>query len=118
VSEDVLKTYKFHVQIAEEDVRDGNANPWERVVTGLAAALRAERAGREEDKLCIEELADNLLNQLARVSELEAILSQETKRVAELEREKRLASDWECANCGRTNPGTMPYCPCREEHEQ
>jgi hypothetical protein len=86
VSEDVLKTYKFHVQIAEEDVRDGNANPWERVVTGLAAALRAERAGREEDKLCIEELADNLLNQLARVSELEAILSQETKRVAELER--------------------------------
>jgi len=39
-------------------------------------------------------------------------------RVAELESDKRLASDWECADCGRINPGTMPYCACRGEHEQ
>jgi len=83
VSEDVLKTYEFHVKIAEEDVRDGDATPWERVVAAFASTIR----------------------------ELQA-------RVAELESDKRLASDWECADCGRINPGTMPYCACRGEHEQ
>ena len=39
-------------------------------------------------------------------------------RVAELEPEKRLVSDWECPSCGRVNPGTMRHCPCREDgHE-
>jgi hypothetical protein len=40
---DVLEQYEFHVQISEEDVRDGTANPWERVVAGLAAEIRALR---------------------------------------------------------------------------
>ena len=40
VSEDVLKTYEFHVKIAEEDVRDGDATPWERVVAAFASTIR------------------------------------------------------------------------------
>ena len=51
----------------------------------LAAALRAEREQRQTDKICIDELAANLLNQLARVSELEGLLLVEERRVAELE---------------------------------
>ena len=44
MSEDVLKTYEFHVQIAEEDVRDGDATPWERVVAAFASTIRELRA--------------------------------------------------------------------------
>jgi len=44
VSEDVLKTYEFHVQIAEEDVRDGDATPWERVVAAFASTIRELQA--------------------------------------------------------------------------
>jgi hypothetical protein len=50
VSEDVLKTYEFHVQVAEEDVRDGDANPWERVVADLAAEVRRMR----ENEVCAD----------------------------------------------------------------
>jgi rubrerythrin len=46
---------------------------------------------------------------------LAAALRAERARVVELETEKRLASEWKCAICGRINPGTMPHCPCREE---
>ena len=56
----------------------------------LAAALRAEREQRQTDKICIDELAANLLNQLARVSELEGLLLVEERRVAELEADARL----------------------------
>ena len=44
VSEDVLKTYEFHVKIAEEDVRDGDATPWERVVAAFASTIRELQA--------------------------------------------------------------------------
>ena len=44
MSEDVLKTYEFHVQIAEEDVRDGDATPWERVVAAFASTIRELQA--------------------------------------------------------------------------
>jgi len=39
-------------------------------------------------------------------------------RLAELEAELRPFMTWTCANCGRINPGTMPYCPCREESDE
>lgn len=48
MSEDVLKRYEFHLQIAEEDVRDGDANPWERVVAALAAEARTLKARVKE----------------------------------------------------------------------
>jgi chromosome segregation ATPase len=44
MSEDVLEQYEFHVQIAEEDVRDGDATPWERVVAAFASTIRELRA--------------------------------------------------------------------------
>jgi hypothetical protein len=119
MSEDVLVEYAAVIYEASkqdrgyESARDDDKQD---AIRDLAAALRAERLLGETDKTCIEELGGDLLNQLARVSELEAILSQAEKRVAELEMEKRLASDWECSSCGRINPGTMPHCPCREEY--
>jgi uncharacterized protein HemX len=51
----------------------------------------------------------------SRLAERDTQIRELQTRVAELESDKRLASDWECADCGRINPGTMPYCPCREE---
>ena len=73
MSEDVLKTYEFHVQIAEEDVRDGDANPWERVVADLAAEVRRLR----ENEVCADtECRDLHIRELrARVAELETILA-------------------------------------------
>ena len=73
VSEDVLKTYEFHVQIAEEDVRDGDANPWERVVADLAAEVRRLR----ENEVCADtECRDLHIRELrARVAELETRLN-------------------------------------------
>ena len=44
MSEDVLEQYEFHVQIAEEDVRDGDATPWERVVAAFASTIRELQA--------------------------------------------------------------------------
>jgi len=65
----VLEQYEFHVQIAEEDVRDGDATPWERVVAGLAAELRRLR----ENEVCADtECRDLHIRELrARVAELE-----------------------------------------------
>ena len=95
-TEDVLVTYISEIANAEmaelPDYTDAKTTVGEAkylAIRDLAAALRAER---EESKVCTEELAENLLNQLARVSELEAILSQEEKRVAELETK--------CDRCG------------------
>ena len=50
--------------------------------------------------------------------DLAAALRAEQERVAELEAELRPFMTWTCANCGRVNPGTMPYCPCREESDE
>jgi hypothetical protein len=61
---DVLKTYEFHVQIAEEDVRDGDATPWERVVAALAAEVRLLC-----EKLAAQE-PDATLGRLVREGEL------------------------------------------------
>jgi hypothetical protein len=69
---DVLVRYEFHVQIAEADVRDGDANPWERVVVALAAEVRALRK---------------------RVAELEA--DAKLGRLAIDARDAALASEWQ-----------------------
>jgi len=44
MSEDVLEQYEFHVRLSEEDVRDGDATPWERVVAAFASTIRELRA--------------------------------------------------------------------------
>ncbi len=61
---DALAKYEFHVQIAEEDVRDGDATPWERVVAVLAAEIRGLR-----EKLALQE-PDAALGRLVRGREL------------------------------------------------
>lgn len=66
---DILVKYQFHIQIAEEDVRDGDANPWERVVAALAAEVRALRerlALQEADatRLWTDEECDKLAAEL------------------------------------------------------
>jgi len=59
VTEDPLDKYEFHVKIAEEDVRDGDATPWERVVAAFASTIRelqARVAELETPKTQIQEL--------------------------------------------------------------
>ena len=78
MSEDVLEQYEFHVKIAEEDVRDGDATAWERVVAGLAAALRAEREHNTH-------LANSLDKAIHNLAESGLDIQRMGKRVAELE---------------------------------
>jgi len=96
VSEDVL--VKWSLFITESASRSKYV--FDECVGDLAAEVRAQREQIKAYVVCNEaNLAEN------------AVLR---ARVAELEKEKRLAWEWECADCGRINPGTMPYCPCRE----
>lgn len=55
VDADVLETYEFYVQISEEDVRDGDAGPWERVVAALAAEVRALRETLAESSVTTDD---------------------------------------------------------------
>lgn len=61
---DALSKYEFYIQIAEEDVRDGDATPWERVVAALAVEVRTLR-----ERLAAQE-PDATLGRLVREGEL------------------------------------------------
>ena len=128
MSEDVLEQYEFYLKIAEEDVRDGDATPWERVVAAwervvaaLAAEVRALRQkvsahGRLDGAKCGDCALRVEAGPLAGECHFDPNPRPENPACEWFEEsDKRLASDWECADCGRVNPGTMPYCPCREE---
>ena len=75
---------------------------WDWEITAAEAA--SSYGGGDASAMCIRDLA--------------AALREERARVAELEAELRPFMTWACANCGRINPGTVPYCPCREESDE
>lgn len=83
---DVLETYEFHVQISEEDVRDGDATPWERVVAAFAAEIRLLRekvAGLEADKRFLNESVTTAALISAHVDHLQADQAQEIRELRE-----------------------------------
>jgi len=68
----VLEQYEFHVQIAEEDVRDGDATPWERVVAAFASTIRELQARVETTTWYNGTLLTELSTLRRRVADLEA----------------------------------------------
>ena len=73
MSEDVLEKYEFHVKIAEEDVRDGDATPWERVVGAFASTIRELQAQVETTTWYNGTLLTELSTLRERVAELEEL---------------------------------------------
>ena len=101
-------------------------------IADLAAALGAERKRVVElhnrfeiDQENLMGLAKQLEEEMAacdkadaRWVKLEGVNAKLLERVAGLEEKLRPFMEWTCANCGRVNPGTMPYCPCKEESDE
>jgi len=68
---DVLYTYEFDVQIAEEDVRDGIAPAWEIVVAALAAEVRALRLAAQKHDEALRLWRDEGLALMGKMGQLQ-----------------------------------------------